>query len=119
MSQSDKDDGAKVLLLGVFHFANPGLDQVKMKAKDVMDEESQGYLEELSQRIQSLLKPTAVLLEYDPKNDEVINNSYRDYVQGNHSLAPDEVEQLGFRIARLCELERVHSFDVRDIPIKA
>ena len=39
---------SSVMLLGVFHFANPGLDKVKTDQFNVMTEENQIYLEELT-----------------------------------------------------------------------
>lgn len=109
---------AKVMLFGTFHFSNPSLDEVKIKAKNVMDSESQSYLEDLCQKI-ATFRPTEILLEYDPKKDQEINDKYTEYLKGTYSLKTDEIEQLGFRIAKFSELDRLHSFDVRDVPLKA
>lgn len=106
---------AKVMLIGVFHFANPGLDAVKHPTIDVMTPASQAYLEQLTQQLLRF-KPTKVLLEYDPTDEEKINQRYRDYLAGNYVLERNEIYQLGFRVAKHAGLASVHSFDERNTP---
>ena len=60
------NDPAKVMLMGVFHFANPQADKVKTKQINVMTAENQAYLTSLTKRL-SEFKPTVVLLEYNKK----------------------------------------------------
>jgi len=111
---TDEQLKAKVMLFGTFHFSNPALDLVRSNIHNVKMEASQSYLEELAQRI-SQFQPTTILLEYDPKNDQAVNERYTHYCRDNHQLSVDEVEQLGFRIARATGLARLESFDHRDI----
>lgn len=101
---------AKVLLLGLFHFDNPGLDAVKYQPIDVMKAEPQAYLAGLAERL-ARFAPTKVLLEYPASRDEVINGRYADHLAGKHALARNEIYQLGFRVARLAQLPRVHGID--------
>ena len=105
---------AQVMLFGTFHFKDAGLDIVKVKDIDILAEENQAYLEALTQRLQGF-KPTRVLLEYNPENDEAINERYREYLAGNYELGANEIYQLGFRIAKLAGHERVYSFDNREV----
>jgi hypothetical protein len=105
---------AQVMLIGTFHFANPGKDVVKVSDIDVFDEESQQYLKEFSQRL-AAFRPTRVLLEYNPENEELINQRYRDYLAGNYDLGSNEIYQLGFRIAEVAGLKGVQSFDHREL----
>ncbi|MDX1572000.1 MAG: DUF5694 domain-containing protein [Xanthomonadales bacterium] len=104
----------KVMLIGVFHFKNPGLDVVKSDVIDVMTPENQAYLEALSDRIAEF-KPTAVLLEYDRKNDAIVNERYQQYLAGDYELGVNEIYQLGFRIAKKAGLDRVHGFDEGEV----
>lgn len=106
---------ARVMLLGLFHFDNPGLDAVKFTPIDVMQPKEQAYLQALSARI-AAFKPTKVLLEYPQQNDELMNQRYADYLAGKYELQLNEIYQLGFRIAKLSGLKRVHGFDERDSP---
>jgi hypothetical protein len=108
----------QVLLMGTFHFQDAGLDVVKVEDFNVMEEEPQQYLQQLAQRLAGF-RPTHVLLEYSPENEEVVNQSYHDYLAGEFELPTNEIYQVGFRVARLAGLERVHSFDNRDIEWQA
>ncbi len=106
---------ARVMLVGLFHFDNPGLDAVKFKPLDVMKPAEQVYLQALSERIGGF-KPTKVLLEYPRASDALINQRYADYLAGKYELKVNEIYQLGFRIAKAAGLPRVHGFDERDTP---
>lgn len=105
---------AQVMLFGTFHFQDAGKDVVKVKDIDIFTQENQAYLEALTQRLAGF-KPTRVLLEYSPENDELINERYREYLAGNFELPANEIYQLGFRIAKLAGRARVYSFDNRDV----
>lgn len=102
---------AKVMLLGLFHFDNPGLDAVKYTPRDVMQPAEQAYLAGLSERL-ARFAPTKVLLEYPAKNDATINQRYTDYRAGKFELRKNEIYQIGFRVAKLAGHARVHGFDV-------
>jgi len=108
------DEPAQVMLIGTFHFSNPGRDSVKVNDFDVMSEESQAWLQAFAQRLADF-KATQVLLEYNPDNEELMNRRYADYLAGNFSLEDNEVYQLGFRIASVSGLKAVKSFDHRDL----
>lgn len=105
---------ARVMLIGVWHFDNPGLDAVKFKAVDVMTPTEQAYLKGLAQRIAGF-RPTRILLEYPPASDALMNQRYQDWQAGKFELRVNEIYQLGFRIAKEAGLKRVDGFDVRDV----
>jgi hypothetical protein len=109
---------AQVLPIGTFHFKDAGLDLAKVDDFDVMGDEAQAYLVQLTRRLAEF-RPTAVLLEYDPASDAEMNQRYTDYLAGQYELPANETYQLGFRVARLAGLERVHSWDHRDVPWQA
>ena len=98
------------MLLGTFHFDNPGLDAVKYTPIDVMQPEQQAYVVALSERL-ARFAPTKVLLEYTDDADEKINQRYRDYLAGKFELRKNEVYQVGFRVAKLMGHKRVYGFD--------
>lgn len=105
---------SSVLLFGVFHFADPGLDKVKTDQVNVMTKENQDYLTGLANRLASY-NPTVVLLEYEPEADQRVNERYQAYLKGGYELRSNEIYQLGFRIARAAGLERVDTFDDRGV----
>ncbi|MEM9385776.1 MAG: DUF5694 domain-containing protein [Pseudomonadota bacterium] len=105
---------AQVMLIGVWHFANPGLDMVKTDVIDVATDENQAYLEGLTDRLAEFA-PTAVLLEFDPADQQKMQARYNDYRAGNVELGINEIYQLGFRIAHKSDLNEIHSFDERTV----
>ncbi len=104
-----------LMLLGTFHFANPGKDLIKNNVIDVLSESSQLYLQALAQRL-ARFQPTAIALEYGQERDPEINERYLQYSAGKHPLAASEIEQIGFRVAALVKLKRVHGFDETNVP---
>jgi hypothetical protein len=107
-------DPARVMFFGVFHFKDAGLDVVQVEDVDIFSEENQAYLESLTTRL-AAFGPTTVLLEYNPENEEGMNERYQQYLDGAHELGANEIYQLGFRIAKKAGLERVYSFDHREL----
>ena len=105
---------ARVMLLGLFHFDNPGLDAVRYTPLDVTQSAPQAYLEGLADRLAGFA-PTRVLLEYREPSDATINERYARYRSGQFELPRNEIYQIGFRVARRVGLARVHGFDL-DVP---
>ena len=89
---------AEVLVLGVYHMANPGRDIFNMQADDVLAPKRQA---EVAQVIETLRKfhPTKIAVESDVSSDR-ITKLYSDYLAGKHELTRDETEQFGFRLAK-------------------
>lgn len=108
---------ATIIFLGVFHFANPGLDAVRVDQIDVLSPASQAYLDDLSTRL-GAFEPSVLLLEIEPEDEESVNQQYREYLEGNLQLGPSELYQLGFRIAKAAGLEQVHGMDEPGPPMK-
>ena len=51
-----------MMLIGTFHFKDPGKDSVKVEDIDIFAEESQQYIEAFSKSL-AAFKPTRILLE--------------------------------------------------------
>ena len=105
---------AQVMLIGTFHFENPGLDLVKTNQINVMTEENQEYLEALTERL-SKYNPTVVLLEFGPDREPEMQERFRQFSEGSYQLTSNEIDQLGFRIAARSDAETIHGFDETDI----
>jgi len=114
MSETIRKPKAKVMLLGVFHFGNPQQDLVKTKQVNVMANENQEHLERLTSYL-SEFSPTTILLEFDPLNQQTIQEQYNQYLKGDFTLPSNEIYQLGFRIAKKSNLTTVYSFDERTV----
>ena len=111
------DDSAdpQVLMMGTFHFSNPGNDVVKTEGFNVMDQPSQAYLNALATRIVEEFSPTIVLLEYDEANDDIVQKRYQAYLNGEYELGVNEIYQVGFRVAKLAGGVPIASYDEREI----
>ncbi|MDR6990708.1 DUF5694 domain-containing protein [Luteimonas sp. 3794] len=105
---------AKVMLIGVFHFANPGLDVVKSDVIDVTTEENQAYLSGLATRL-AAFSPTDVLVECLPREQAEHDAAYAAWRDGTGALEADETQQIGFRVAKAAGLDGVTCFDEGDV----
>lgn len=88
----------EVLVLGVYHFANPGLDVVKTEIADVLSPARQAEILEVAEALASY-RPTRIAVEHDPSSAARLDSLYREYRAGRHELSRNETEQLGFRLA--------------------
>jgi hypothetical protein len=89
---------AEVLVLGVYHMANPGHDVFNMRADDVLSPKRQQEIAELAAVLKKF-KPTKIAVEADYGLD-VVPKRYADYLAGSRPLSRNEVEQIGFRLAK-------------------
>jgi hypothetical protein len=89
---------AEVLVLGVYHMANPGRDIFNMQADDVLAPKRQQEIVELSAVLKQF-KPTKIAVERD-YGTEAVQKQYAEYLAGKHDLTRNEIEQIGFRLAK-------------------
>ncbi|MEQ8935392.1 MAG: DUF5694 domain-containing protein [Amphiplicatus sp.] len=99
---------AKVMIVGVYHFANPGRDQFNAQADNVLSDKRQ---EEIKAIINGLSKfePTVVAVEADAGDG--VEDKFRAWRAGESALTENETQQLGFRLAAAAGLENVSPFD--------
>jgi len=103
----------QVMLVGTFHFSNPGRDLNNVKAVDVLAADRQ---REIGKVIAALARfaPTQVAVEWPA---EVVKERYAKFRDGTLPESRNEVVQLGFRLARERGLATVHGLDVEgDFP---
>lgn len=105
---------AKAMVLGVFHFANPGLDSYKPKYPfNILEEKRQGELEVFLNKIAEY-KPTKILLEWDRiEMDSIANERFQKYLNGTFSIddKSNEVYQIGFKLAKKLGHKRIYCSD--------
>src|SRR5262245_20431229 len=100
---------AEVLVLGVYHMANPGRDIFNMKADDVLAPKRQAEIAQLMDVLKRF-RPTKIALERDA-GDERVARDYPDYLAGKHELTRNEIEQIGFRLGRELGHQAVYPVD--------
>lgn len=100
----------RVLLLGTYHFANPGKDRFNVKADDVLVPKRQKEIEELVERLNEF-KPTKVAVEAVYEDRATIEN-FQKFLKGESKLTQNETQQLGFQLAKLAGNSRIFPIDV-------
>jgi hypothetical protein len=103
-------DRAEVLVLGVYHMANPGRDVFNMKADDVLAPKRQAEIADLIEVLKRF-RPTKVAVERDVFDGQIAKD-YAAYLAGAHELTRNEIEQVGFRLARELGHKAVYPADV-------
>jgi hypothetical protein len=101
---------AKVMCLGVFHFSNPGLDAAKMEVQDILGPKRQVEVREVVEQLRKF-RPTKIAIERIPSAQSSIDENYQQYVNGKRTLAVDEIEQVGFRLASLGKHTQLYAID--------
>ena len=100
---------AEVLVLGTYHMANPGRDIHNMQADDVLAPKRQAEIAQLVEALKRF-RPTKVAVERDA-SDNRLAKDYADYVEGTRQLTRNEIEQIGFRLARELGHKTVYPVD--------
>jgi len=99
---------AEVLILGTYHFANPGRDQYNAEADNVLAPRRQAEIGDLIDRL-AVFQPTIVAVEAEPGG--TVNARYAAWRRGEHELTANEREQIGFRLAGRFGLDHVTPVD--------
>ena len=100
---------AEVLVLGVYHMANPGKDIFNPKADDALAPKRQAEIDQLIQVLKEF-NPTKIAVEGDPWDDRLASR-YADYLAGKHELSRNETEQIGYRLAKELAHKTVYPVD--------
>ena len=103
----------KILLLGTFHFDNPGLDVAKFKDADVLSPQRQKEVTEVVEALKAFA-PDKIFIESPPDGQSRIDSSVTEYRAGRMPLKGSEVHQLGYRLAKELNLPSVYGVDYRD-----
>lgn len=106
---------AHLMLLGTFHFSNPGRDSYKPRfVVDILSEERQRELEEVVALL-AKYRPTKIAVEFMPERQARVDSLYSEYLAGRHTLGTNEVYQLGFRLARRLGHPKVYLVDAQGL----
>jgi hypothetical protein len=109
-SWPQSDVRPEILVLGTYHMANPGHDIHNMQADDVLSPKRQ---QEITQLIEVLKKfhPTKIAIESDVGSQRVAQQ-YSDYLAGKYSLSRNEIDQIGYRLAKELGHRAIYPVDV-------
>lgn len=104
------DARPEILVLGTYHMANPGHDIHNMQADDVLLPKRQ---QEVAQLIEVLKRfhPTKIAIEADIGSQRT-GQEYSDYLAGKYTLSRNEINQIGYRLAKELGHKAVYPIDV-------
>jgi len=97
-----------ILILGVFHMASSE-DAVKSTPGNMLSPRRQAEIEDLVGRL-ARFRPTQVAIE-SGRTSTTWNDRYSRWLKGDYTLGSNEIEQIGFRLARKAGLERLTPVD--------
>jgi hypothetical protein len=102
---------ASVLLLGTFHFDDPGRDDYKPRFP--WNPLEPGHQQEISdvRRLLLAFRPTRIALEWPASQQAELDSAYTAFLSGQAQVGANEREQLGFRLARELGHSRVYAID--------
>lgn len=101
----------QVMLLGTYHMSNPGLDEANTDADDVHSSERQRQMQTLAERLVAF-RPDRIAVEWSYKRAAYTDSLYNAApIDSLLSRYQNEVIQLGFRLGRMLEHERVYPID--------
>jgi len=115
-SWAQSDARPEILILGTYHMANPGHDVFNMQADDVQSPKRQ---QEIAQLVEVLKKfhPTKIAIEADVTHPRT-GRDYSDYLMGKYTLSRNEIDQIGYRLAKELGHRAIYPVDVDgDFPL--
>jgi hypothetical protein len=88
----------EILIVGTYHMNNPGHDIFNNQADDVLSPKRQAEMAELL-AVLKRFRPTKIAIE-SIVFDDTRKKQYAEYLAGRHTLTRNEIEQVGFRLAK-------------------
>ncbi len=111
IAAAQEPNKARVMILGVYHFQNPNADVIKTDYPDHLSEKKQSEIAEVLGLL-SEFKPTKIIVEATPENDS-LQNDFQKFLKGEYTLTANEIDQLGFRLAKRLGHKRIYLADNR------
>ena len=99
-----------IMILGSWHFSNPGMDGINDKTDDVRAPKRQREIKQVVEQLKAF-KPTKIAIEIDPSRDAEIKAVYQGYLDGTYELGPYEGDQIGYRLAKKSGHSKVYCVD--------
>lgn len=99
----------QILILGTYHMGGSG-DYIQTSVDDVLSPRRQREIEALVDAL-AAFRPTKVMVEAPLTRDSALNARYRRYLAGQDTLRRNEIDQIGFRLAKRLGHDRVYAID--------
>jgi hypothetical protein len=102
----------QVMILGTYHFGNPGLDLHNMKSENVLTPGRQKELDDIATRL-AKFNPTKIAVEARSDRPDFSMQKFADFTPQKLTTDPDEHTQIAFRLARRLGHKNVYGIDER------
>jgi hypothetical protein len=110
--------GKQILMMGTFHYNNPGADVVQVKSFDILSDSAQEELEVITDRIKRFA-PSQIFVEWKYDRQEKLDSLYALYLSGNYFdneelsdfYRKNEIFQMAFRAGEKLGLKRIVAVD--------
>lgn len=103
---------AQVMILGTYHFADAGRDVVKTELRDPRSPVRQKEIAEVVRRLEAF-RPTRIAIEASPDQGVAINRRLADFFGGSYEPSANEIEQVGFRLAKAAKVTELTPIDTQ------
>lgn len=116
----------KVILLGTYHFNNPGNDIIKPKDRNILSKDNQRDLDKIVEKINSSdYKPDQIFVESSFNEKKQLDTNYQSYLKNQYHEFTDTIKnerkkrfftegetvQLGFRLAKKLKHQELYPID--------
>ena len=105
-----KPEPVQVMVLGTYHFDNPGLDLANVKADDVLKPQRQKELKALADALAEF-KPTKIVVERVARTPALIDHKYAEFMPADLASNRDERYQIAYRLAHRLGMKAVYAID--------
>ena len=100
----------EVMVLGSYHFGNPGMDVVNAKVESVLTPDKQKQLQAVADALLTF-KPTRVMVEAQSDAPDFAMKAFTEFTLEGLKTKENETDQIGFRVAHMAGLKIVHGID--------
>ncbi|KQO32668.1 hypothetical protein ASF10_21150 [Flavobacterium sp. Leaf82] len=100
----------QILLLGSFHFENPGLDVAKVNTFNVMSDKSQKELENITDKIKKF-GPDKIFVEWNYERQAKLDKFYNKNTDSLLHKDADEIVQIALRSAKKLGHKKLYGID--------
>lgn len=101
----------QVMMVGTYHFDNPGRDIFNIHSEGILTPEKQKEIDAVIAVLKQF-RPTKVLIEA-PVASTKTRQQYADYTAGKYTLTANEIDQLGYRLAKEMGHTQIYPVDVQ------
>lgn len=101
----------QILLVGTFHYANPGLDVAKLNSFDILSDKSQKELEIMSDKIKKF-GPDKIFVEWEFNEQADLDKFYNKNTDSLFKTNKNEITQLALRTAKKLNHKKLYGMNL-------